>query len=328
MSAPINSKRRAIPMIPTRFNSAYQGSNGFTQLPQTVDQQQEAFDHAMNILRFQSLPAVSVDDIMSKDWSKEKPPQETTVSIRQSIQDLKKERAQVLSRIYDLAWVDYCMDQAHREKSHNELLDMEPQERKAHANAMTGPDGMQIELTDEEIRTLKDVKSAQAALSTKHKSYPFSSPSSPSANALPSAARVMHSYAKRIINLQRRAKEVEEIEQQREYNIRRAAEERKRKEDEERRRQEERFPVTAVEWKLKKPDYQRRVAHFFKLGEGPGKNPLTKMTPAQEKCVQQNHWDIELVQKLMKEYEKDESFQSDIMVTNTQQTRDPRKAGG
>ncbi|EEB91865.1 hypothetical protein MPER_09709, partial [Moniliophthora perniciosa FA553] len=167
------------------------------------------------------------------------------------------------------------------------------------------------------------------ALSTKHKPYPFSSPSSPSSAALPSAARVMHSYAKRIINLQRRAKEVEEIEQQREYNIRRAAEERKRKEDEERRRQEERFPVTVAEWKSKKVDYQRRVAYFFKVGEGPGKNPLTKMTPAQEKCVQQNKWDIDLVQKLMREYEKDESFRSELVVMNiAQQTKDPRRAGG
>jgi hypothetical protein len=50
------SKRRLnIPMVPTHSNPRYQGRNGFTQLPQTQEQQQEAFDHAMNTIRFQSV---------------------------------------------------------------------------------------------------------------------------------------------------------------------------------------------------------------------------------------------------------------------------------
>jgi hypothetical protein len=91
---------------------------------------------------------------MSKDWAKERPPQ-TVASVKKQIEDLKKERPSVLTKLYDLVWVDYALDQTHQKRSYNDLLDMEPQERKAHANSLGG---MPIELTDEEIKILVEVK--------------------------------------------------------------------------------------------------------------------------------------------------------------------------
>ncbi|KAK7041774.1 hypothetical protein VNI00_009063 [Paramarasmius palmivorus] len=320
------SKRRFnIPMVPTHSNPRYQGRNGFTQLPQTQDQQQEAFDHAMNTIRFQSVAPPSVEEIMSKDWSKERPPPQAVASTKKQIEDLKKERASVLNKLYDLVWVDYTLDQTHQKRSFNDLLDMEPQERKAHANSLGG---MPIELTDEEIKTLVEVKKIHSAIATKHKPYPFCLPASPTPETLPSVSRVMYSYCKRLVALHRQLKDIEAEEEQRAYNVRRTAEERQRREEEAKRREEERFPVTHEEWKGKKPEYQKRIAHFFKLGEATHvKDPRTKMTSVQDKCVKDNRWDVKSVLKLMREYESSESFRSEIVVMNiSQQTRDPRKA--
>ncbi|KAK1224439.1 hypothetical protein PQX77_012661 [Marasmius sp. AFHP31] len=318
-----------------RPNARYMYRNGFEEPPTTPSQLQEAHEHALHVLKYYSVPPPSVSTLTTQDWSRPEP--ETASSLKKQIDDLKTSHAQALAAVCDSNVSNFHLDLKMLNESTNELLDMEPSERKRSVNEARGELAMDVDFAAAQENQLREGKAAQRLIRTKLPPHPFpiystSIRTRESANTIPNINRLRYTYLKRLIPLRKRhelllIREKDEAEQ-REYDRKRRLEEAQRKEDEERRKKEAKFPLTPLEYKQKPVDYRRRVAKFLCLGASAQKNDRG-LTPSQEKMLKDFRWMFEDVLPLVKTFEADAFFSSTITAENISLqniTKDPRIA--
>ncbi|KAJ8084986.1 hypothetical protein AAF712_004564 [Marasmius tenuissimus] len=316
-------------------SARYMGRNGFEEPPATPSQLQEAHEHALHVLKYYSVPPPSVSAITTQDWSRPEP--ETASSLKKQIDDLKTSHAKALAAVCDSNVSDFHLDLKMLNESTNELLDMEPSERKQSVNEVRGELAMDVDFAAAQETQLREGKAAQRLIRTKIPPRPFpiystSIRTRESANTIPNISRLRYTYLKRLIPLRKSHKllsirEKDEAEQ-RQYDRKRHLEEAQRKEDEERRQKEAKFPLTPSEYKQKPVDYRRRIAKFLCLGASAKKNDRG-LTPSQEKMMKDFRWVLEDVLPLVKTFETDAFFSSNVTAENIslqETTRDPRRA--
>ncbi|KIK71656.1 hypothetical protein GYMLUDRAFT_66773 [Collybiopsis luxurians FD-317 M1] len=288
----------------------YEGKNGFTEKPTTLEQKIEAHEHALDILRFSSVQIPDLDTIMNTDWTKPEP--ETSASVQKEIDELRKHHASVLSKIYDLNSTAYLDDVEDRYRSRNEVLDEDPKEwmRREYTD---NPDAMRKTFTQEELNDMIEASNAQKHLYESKPPYPFSL-TAPTPAHLPNISRLNYSYLQRLIPLYRKLEQVRqrehqvlETERQRHeqemYNLHRREEEARRVAQMEKDRLERKFPTTVEEFNTKPKDFQNLIVRFLNASEG----------PAQERQLVNNKWQLEDVKPLMRVYAKNDLFRTRVI---------------
>ncbi|KAF9260849.1 hypothetical protein L218DRAFT_562921 [Marasmius fiardii PR-910] len=320
------------PVTTRRPSTRYLNRDGFREPPVTLSQKEEVHAHALNVLRFYSVPPPSVDEILSKNWSQENA--DTSTIVNEQIEDLEKRHSKAIAQLCDLTVTAYQKDRRYRNMSYNALLDLEPTERKKSVKEARGDWAGETVFTVAEERGLSLAKAEQHKVHHKRVPYPLRSVYSRNPlRTLPTISRLRHSYLKRIIPMKQRRDKLkekeEEAELQREYNERRLEEERMRKEEEERRRKAAQLPQSLDELKQKSVEMQRRVAKFLCSGgqllgvRGSGSG----LSPVQEKMLKEWNWTVEEVAFLRQTFANDATFASQMQamnIANETIPRDPR----
>ncbi|KAL0573257.1 hypothetical protein V5O48_008704 [Marasmius crinis-equi] len=249
----------------------------------------------------------------SKNWTRDRV--ETSSAYKNQIEELKKNHAKAVAEVCDSNVADYHVDTKYLNASYNELLDMEPSQRKKSVNEARGPLAMDVDFALAQENELVEARAQQHSLRAKLLPHPFPMASTAirhktcgPASTIPNVSRLRYTYLKRIQHLKTRHAELYKLEKDRaeqdEYNRTRREEDAKRKDDEERRRQEAQFPYTPMEWRKKTGDSQLRVARFLTLGSS-GKKNGAGLTLAQEKMLKTFGWKVEDVMPLVKIHEQD-----------------------
>ncbi|KAG7100019.1 hypothetical protein E1B28_001805 [Marasmius oreades] len=268
---------------------------------------------------------------MSKDWTRIDT--ETSSAVNEQIDDFERQHSKAMEQLCDSTVAAYHTDRHYRNMSYNELLDLEPHERKQSVKEARGEWAMDTVFTATDERELSLAKSRQNQIHNKRVPYPFHSTYSRNPlRTLSTISRLRYSYLKRIIPMRVRRDELKEKERetelQREYNERRREEERKRWEEEERRRKAAQFPQSLEEFKQKGVDVQRRVARFLCLGDMFGhKGSESGLSPAQEKMLKEWKWTVEEVVPMKRIFATNKTFAAEMQaldIANQSVTRDPR----
>ncbi|KAF9058969.1 hypothetical protein BDP27DRAFT_1431979 [Rhodocollybia butyracea] len=341
MSVPPPPPARRGLRLPSR---KYKDHNGFTDKPTTLGQTLEVHEHAIEVLRLNTIKLprqvkllafllqiisthglFSFDTIMNTDWTKPEP--ETSLSVRKEIDELRKNHANLLSRIYDLNATEYLDDVEDRYRSRNEVYDEDPREWMKR-EITDNPNASFKNYTEDDVKEMIEVSDFQKNLYDSKPPYPFSL-TSPSPAHLPSISRHNHTYCTRLVALHKKLQraqaheeaqrklEAERAEQER-YNEQRRQEEARRLAQLEKDRLEKKFPETIEEFDSKPKDFQNLIIKFLNAGT------------LQDKQLANNGWRKEDVKPLMKIFERDDRFRARvqslfIMMPKTAGSVDPRR---
>ncbi|KAF5377134.1 hypothetical protein D9757_008771 [Collybiopsis confluens] len=297
----------------------YEGRNGFTEPPTTLEQKLEVHEHALNILRFSAVPIPSLETILDTDWTKPIP--ETSASVQVEIDELRKNHVRMLSNLYDMNSVLYLADVEDRYQSRNEVLDEDPRvwmKREYTDN----PDAVDRNYTEQEVDEMIEVSNAQKKLYESTYPYPFTA-TSPTPAHLPNISRLNYTYLHRLIPLYKKLKTLTEHERQKReqelYNAQRREEEARRLAQIEQDRLAKKFPTTVEEFNSKPKDFQNLIVKM-----------LNASGTTQERQVTMNKWSPEEVTPLLMLFKEDSVFRSRIIgmslsLNSSSAVSDPRR---